>query len=124
MTLDEFREKTKALSGDLVLTIEKSDRDQACCCGTVSLASVFKGSDWLSGQVVLTPGVKLATDAGVVNEWMKKQMLEYADRCLQYMKIAARISVLVDRMEDGEDKKALANAVREFVASYEDSHVC
>lgn len=115
MTLSEFREKTKNLSGDLELTIEKSDRDQVCCCATVPLASVFKGFDWLSGQVVLAPGVKLATDVGVVNEGMKKRMLEYADRCLQYMKIAARISAIVNQMEDGEDKADLAKAVKEFV---------
>lgn len=115
MTLFEFREKTKNLSGDLELTIEKSDRDQACCCATVPLASVFRGFDWQHRQIVLTPAVKLVTDAGVVNEGMKKRMLEYADRCLQYMKLAARISAIVNQMEDGEDKAALANAVKEFV---------
>lgn len=115
MKLFEFREKTKNWSGDLELTVEKSDQDQACCCATVPLASVFRGFDWLSGQIVLSPEVKLVTDAGVVDESMKKQMLEYADRCLQYMKAAARISAIVNQMEDGEDKAALANAVKEFV---------
>lgn len=114
MTLDELKERTKHLKGDYQLTIRKSDRHQLCCSSTVPIENSEVGVDWTHGQIVLIPEIKLVTDPEIVNKRMEKSLEEYASKCSTYLRILAKLSSIIDGMENNEDKRLLNKVLDEI----------
>lgn len=114
MTIDEFKDKTKHLKGEYQLTIRKYDEHQLTCNTTVPVEKVEIGFDWTHDQVILIPSVKLGTDPKIVGDRIQKSLNDYALRCSDYLRILAKITKLVDQMEDGNDKNKLNNILDEL----------
>ena len=116
MTLKEFKESTKNCRDDDEITIRKNDYGQLCCHTTVPVEHVSKGFDWTHGQIVLTPSVNLVTAPEVVQKYRDEELESYSKKCSSYLRIAAKLALMIDNMPDGEDKDKLEKVVREFAS--------
>ena len=117
MKVKEFIEELSCYPkhGDDVITVEKHDKNQLCCFGTVPIKRWQFGFDWEHGQVILEPEVDLCTSLDVQNEMVHKQIDDNIQRLMKHSLLASRMARMIyERETDDGLKRELIDMLKEF----------
>ena len=114
MTVREFISEIPEHRLDDNLVVAKHDKKQLSAYTTVPVKSVRFGIDFEAEKVILEPSIQLSTDPEIVDRNRTKMLMEYSERITKAVMTAAKISAMLDGIQDEELKTRIRDTLKEI----------
>lgn len=114
MTVREFISEIPEHRLDDNLVVAKHDKKQFSAYTTVPVKSVRFGIDFEGKKVILEPTIQLSTDPEIVDGHRAKLLMEYSKRITRAVMTAAKISTMLEGIQDEELKTRIREKLKEI----------